>query len=129
MEFAYELTMHEDFDAKTMKADGILAQNPVVIGAKASLASGAGEETLLTVEGASELLHLYPAKKENAVNVVLKNTAEEDTVTLTFKVGRAVSAELVTPQEEVLETLNVTDGQVTVKIPSRRLVIVRVTRE
>lgn len=130
MELAYELTVHESFDAKTMREDGILAQKPTVICAAATLADKQPERKLLLAEGKPSILHVYPAKQEDAVNAVVKNLDNtEETLQLAFSEGRILRAELVTPQETVIEEIEAKDGLVKLSVPPRRLVIVRLTKD
>lgn len=130
MELAYELTMHENFDAKTMREDGISAQQPTVVCAAVSLAGKQPERKLLTAEGKPSILHVYPAKQDGAVNIAVKNLeTTEEMLQLAFSEGKALYAELVTPQESVIKKIEAEHGLVKVSVPPRRLLIVRLTRE
>lgn len=130
VELAYELTMHESFDAKTMREDGVLAQQPTVICAAASLTGTLPERKFLTAEGKPSILHVCPAKQDSAVNVAVKNLENtEEVLQLAFSERKILHAELVTPQENVIKEIEVENGLAKVCIPPRRLVIVRLTKE
>lgn len=127
MEFAYDLFTYADFDAKQVLSDCSSAQNPCVIGVSAEKSED--EKSFLRCDGNSMVLHMYPAKKENAVILILKNTADvADNFHVQLLDGSLLTAEIVNVQEELAEQLESKENQVDVCVPARGLKLLRITR-
>lgn len=127
MEFAYDLVCAEAFHKKEFLEDGIRAKKPCIIGA--AVTAEAKEEALLSVDGQSKVIHIYPAKEDNAIILLLKNPESvEDTCTITVSAFAVNKAEAVTPQEMVKEVLEVIDNTVKVTVPGRGFKLIRVKK-
>lgn len=127
MEFAYDLVCAGAFSKKEFMEDGIRVKKPCIVGA--AVTAEAKEDTLLSANGQSKVLHVYPSKEERAIVVLIKNPAEtEDTCTLTFPAANITGAEVVTPQEAVKDVLEVAENTVKVTVPARGFKLVRVRK-
>lgn len=127
MEFSYDLFVYEEFQPKQVLADGIGAQNPCVIGALAERKSKEGQ--LLSGEGNARILHIYPAKKENAMIVILKSITDAfEEYQLTLLDRGMQSADIVDVQENTAKPLKVHENKIAIPIKGHELKLIRITR-
>lgn len=124
MTFAYELNRHDHFRPEEALADGISAQNPVVIGA--CVEGKEGRRTMLRTAGRSIVLHISPEDDLKAVRALVVNPSEdEDRMTLELP-GRTISgAAVVSPSGKELEPGTVRDGTASVRVPAKGVRVVR----
>lgn len=128
MEFSYQLTCSDRFEAKAFLEEGIRSKKPCLIGVAVS--AQAKEEAFLSATGETKVLHVYPAAEKDAMNVLLKNPCDrEDTCTLEFPLFEIAEAEIVTPQEKTIETVGTENHRVCVKVPARSFKLVRIKKK
>lgn len=124
MTFVYEIHIHQRFEAREMRADGIRAKQPVVIGASVKVAGG--EHRLLDFEGEGTILKVFPSKEKKGINVLLKNlTDEKNFCNLESPIWEITGAEHITPSEEVMETLQVQEGGIGISMEPRSMKLIR----
>lgn len=124
MQFAYEFNIHDSFCAHQMRADGVQAKKPVKVNALVHAVNE--EKQLLTCQGESAVLDVFPANEPGAMLLLLKNLSDrEDTVTVQSKIWRMRAAACVTPQGIELEKLPITGRDVSVKMPPRALKLMK----
>lgn len=128
MQFEYDLFAYDRFEQKQVHIDALSVQNPCVIGA---MADGKNvEETLMICEGNSCVSHVYPSKKGDAINVLLKNnTMQEDVFALELKAHSMKQAAVVNVQEEVKEAVEINHNKAVVTIPPHGFKMVQIQLE
>ena len=125
MTFAYELCLHDSFDAKTMLLDGISAQDPVKIGA--GVEACRVERTLLSYSGESVILHIYPENTGNSMRLIVTNPSDrQDELKLTLPGREIIAADVISPSGRVLTPCRVGSGSVTAAIPAGGVRLIRI---
>lgn len=122
--FVYELNFHESFSKEQMYADGIRLKQPVV---KNVAVQGPFEENvLLKAEGSCQILNVYPDKAHEGMIALVKNQDNKPVICrLTSPTRPVTEAEVLTPAEETVKKLPVENGTVSVEVPARALMMVR----
>lgn len=124
MTFAYDLIWHTHFSPADALADGISAQDPVVIGA--SVEGGENERTMLQITGRSCALYVYPEKNLKAIRVTVSNPWEESDQMNLRMPGRTIAeADIISPSGKVLTSGSVSENGATVTIPGKAVKLIR----
>ncbi len=116
MQLQYDLFTYNSFEPRQVLTDALSVQNPCVIGAMVDRENR--ENVLMACEGNSSVSHVYPSKKGDAINVLLKNnTGQVDHFTLEMKAHSMKQAAVINVQEEVKEIIGINNNKATVTIP------------
>ena len=124
MEFTYELTLRDAFHPSQALSDGIVARNPCVLGA--SVSGEAMEQTLLTCQGKSIVLHMYPEEDCKSIRLIVTNPEDaEDLCLLSFPGSTVVSAQHISPTGAVLSEVTVENNAAQIPMSAKAIRLLR----
>lgn len=126
MMLTYELNPHDTFLPRTAMLDGLSANCPVVIGAGVEACEE--ERRLLSADGNSVVLHVYPEKESRAIRLLVSNpTDKADTLRISLQDRVILEAAQISPTGEVLAPCLLKDGAAIASVPAGGVRLLRLT--